>query len=81
LTTRFASAIFVFVSTINNNYTKSGSTKEKNGIPEQDNSKETPCLQSSLLNEKAIAPTQESHLFLIKRPGINKVAQDKTRID
>jgi hypothetical protein len=34
-----------------------------------------------LLNEKAIAMAQESHLFLIKRPGIDKVAQDKTRID
>jgi len=30
-----ASAIFAFVLTINNNYTKSGNTKGKNGIPEQ----------------------------------------------
>jgi arsenate reductase-like glutaredoxin family protein len=55
--------------------------KEWHSRTTKDTSKETPCLQLSLLNEEAIAMTQENHLFLIKRPGIDKVAQDKTRLD
>jgi hypothetical protein len=81
LTTRFASTIFVFVLAINSNYTKPGIAKGKNGIPEQPKifQKKHPASNCLYLMRTM---TQENHLFLIKRLGIDKsgTAQNKIRL-